>query len=96
MELNHGEKSEDLFRAQSHIYHHIFNFIDSMSLKCAVRLGIADVIHSHERPITLPELAKALSIHPSRTASLGRLMRALVHSGIFAVTEVAQAKQPMH
>lgn len=92
METNHGEKSEDLFQAQSHLYHHLFNFIDSMSLKCAIELGIPDAIHSYKKPITLPELASALRVHPSRVTSLGRLMRVLVHSGIFAITEADQGQ----
>uniref|UniRef100_A0A2N9GED6 O-methyltransferase C-terminal domain-containing protein n=1 Tax=Fagus sylvatica TaxID=28930 RepID=A0A2N9GED6_FAGSY len=33
----HG--SELLLDAQAHIWNHIFNFINSMSLKCAIELG---------------------------------------------------------
>ncbi|KAG1334977.1 putative Trans-resveratrol di-O-methyltransferase [Cocos nucifera] len=55
-----------------------------MSLKCAIELGIPDVLHNHRKPITLSELATFLSIPPSKTPALGSLMRLLVHSGLFA------------
>ncbi|KAK3431337.1 hypothetical protein EUGRSUZ_E03212 [Eucalyptus grandis] len=77
-----------MFQAQSHLYNHTFNFISSMSLKCTVQLCIPDVIHEHKRPMTLLELASALQIHPSKMTCLYRLMRVLVHSGIFGETLV--------
>ena len=56
MDLVHGQRASELFQAQSRLYKHIFNFIGSMSLKCALQLGIPDIIHNHGKPITLPEL----------------------------------------
>ncbi|KAF8369515.1 hypothetical protein HHK36_032467 [Tetracentron sinense] len=55
-----------------------------MSLKCALQLGIPDIIHHHGRPITLSELLTALAISSTKTDSLWRLMRILVHSGFIA------------
>lgn len=55
-----------------------------MSLKSAIQLGIPDIINKHGHPITLSELASALPIHPTKSHSLYRLMRILVHSGFFA------------
>ncbi|XP_030460137.2 trans-resveratrol di-O-methyltransferase-like [Syzygium oleosum] len=86
--LSHSPEAKEMFQAQSHLYNHTFNFISSMSLKCAVQLQIPDVIHDHERPMTLLELASALRIHPSKSTCLYRLMRVLVHSGFFAETLV--------
>ncbi|XP_015873998.3 trans-resveratrol di-O-methyltransferase [Ziziphus jujuba] len=83
MDLPEGSES---FQAQSHLYKHIFNYISSMSLKCAVELGIPDIIHNHGRPITLPDLVTALQIHPSKTSFVYRLMSLLVHSDFFAAT----------
>lgn len=83
-----GDEARDLFQAQSHLYKHIFNFISSMSLKCAVQLGIPDIINSHGQPITLPDLVTALQIHPARTGHVHRLMRLMVHSGFFAIKQV--------
>ncbi|XP_022777331.1 probable O-methyltransferase 3 [Durio zibethinus] len=76
------------FQAQAHLYKHIFNYIGSMSLKCAVQLGIPDIIHNHGEPITLSELVSALHIDSTKASCIYRLMRMLVHSGFFATTKV--------
>ncbi|KAM3326575.1 hypothetical protein P3S67_001701 [Capsicum chacoense] len=52
-----GEKTREVLAAQAHIWNHTFNFINSMSLKCAIQFGIPDIIHSHGRPMTLSDLA---------------------------------------
>ncbi|CAN1149959.1 Trans-resveratrol di-O-methyltransferase [Linum perenne] len=82
-----GGVTNDLFQAQTHIYKHMYGFIESMSLKCAISLGIPDIVHNHKRPITLLDLASSLNVPPSKTNSLERLMRILVHSGFFSVHE---------
>lgn len=61
-----------------------------MSLKCAVQLGIPDVIDRHGEPITLPELVTALQLHPDKTGYVQRLMRLMVHSGFFATIHVCR------
>ena len=81
-----GVSSKELLEAQSHLWSHTFAFINSLSLKSAVELGIPDAVHKHGKPITLTELAKALSIPPTRVPNLQRFMRLLVHSGFFTVT----------
>nr|CAD1844124.1 unnamed protein product [Ananas comosus var. bracteatus] len=82
-------ESKDLLEAQSHVWNHIFNFINSMSLKCAVELGIPDAVHSNGgRPISLCELANKLSIPSTRIDHLRRLMRLLVHSGFFTCQKI--------
>ena len=88
MDLVHGPGTSELFQAQSHLYKHIFNFIGSMSLKCALQLGIPEIIHNHGKPITLPELISALQIHSTKAGFVHRLMRLLVHSGFFVTTRV--------
>ncbi|XP_030552364.1 probable O-methyltransferase 3 [Rhodamnia argentea] len=80
--------TKEILQAQSHLYNLTSIFVSSMSLKCAVQLCIPDAINDHKRPITLPELASALRIHPSKTTCLLRLMRVLVHLHIFAETLV--------
>ncbi|KAK9267078.1 hypothetical protein L1049_009496 [Liquidambar formosana] len=84
MDSTHGQGASELFQAQAHLYNHVFSFINSMSLKCAVHLGIPDIIHRHGQPITLSELVSALQVPPTKTSFVHRLMRILVHSGIFA------------
>lgn len=73
--------------AQSEVWNHTFRFITSMSVKCAVELGVPDAIHAHGGAATLPQLAAALSLPPARVADLRRLMRMLVHAGCFAKQE---------
>jgi len=84
MELTERKSSDELMRAQTVLWTHVFNHIDSMSLKCAVELGIPDAIHSHGKPITISELLSAISLPPAKAPHLRRLMRMLTHSGIFA------------
>ncbi|BFG25110.1 hypothetical protein CerSpe_113840 [Prunus speciosa] len=76
--------SHELLQAQAHIWNHIFSFINSMSLKCAVQLDIPDVIQKHGQPMTLSELVSALPISPTKAHFIPRLMRILVHSGFFS------------
>ncbi|GMY37675.1 trans-resveratrol di-O-methyltransferase-like [Fagus crenata] len=90
--FDHGEGVSELFQVQCHLYKHIFSYINSMSLKCAVQLGIPDIIHNHGQPITLPELVSKLHIHPQKSSYVHRLMRLLVHSGFFAKTKVLENK----
>ncbi|XP_031393000.1 trans-resveratrol di-O-methyltransferase-like isoform X2 [Punica granatum] len=92
MELTNGEKTSDLRECQAQVlvWNQILSYINSMSLKCAVELGIPDVIHNHGRPMTLPDLVSALGIPQARAGFLHRLMRMLSHSGFFAL----QTEQP--
>ncbi|XP_011037460.1 PREDICTED: trans-resveratrol di-O-methyltransferase-like [Populus euphratica] len=84
MELINEESAGELLQAQTHVWNHIFNFINSMTLKCAVQLGIPDMIQKHGKPMTLSELVSALPIHPSKAQYVHRLMPVLVHSGFFS------------
>ncbi|KAK9019568.1 hypothetical protein V6N11_054086 [Hibiscus sabdariffa] len=78
----------ELLQAQAHVWNHIFNFINSMSLKCAVDLGIPDIIHNHGKPMTVTELVAALpTLNPTKACNIYRLMRILVHLGFFGVEE---------
>ncbi|KAJ0444804.1 putative O-methyltransferase domain, plant methyltransferase dimerization [Helianthus annuus] len=84
MALQNGELSKDqLLDSQAHIWNHIYSYINSMSLKCAVQLKIPDIINRHGSPMLLSELVKALGINKERTPFVYRLMRILIHSGFF-------------
>ncbi|EEF39886.1 trans-resveratrol di-O-methyltransferase [Ricinus communis] len=93
MDSVQSPKATDLLQAQTHIYNHIFNNLNSMCLKCSVQLGIPDIIQNHGKPITLPELVSALNIHPGKTTCLYRLMRMLVYSGFFVTTETPDGQE---
>ncbi|KAL2483378.1 O-methyltransferase family protein [Forsythia ovata] len=88
-----GEKSTELLNAQAHVWNHIFNFINSMSLKCAVQLGILDIIHKHGKPMTLAELVEALPMNKAKAQSISRLMRILIHSGFFMKAKISKGEE---
>ncbi|KAK8992022.1 hypothetical protein V6N11_044914 [Hibiscus sabdariffa] len=86
--------ANELLVAQAHVWNHIFSFINSMSLKCAVDLGIADIIQNHGQPMSLTELLAALpSLNPTKARNIYRLMRILVHSGFFAQQKLSHGVQ---
>jgi trans-resveratrol di-O-methyltransferase len=93
MDLVHSQGVTELFEVQSHLYKQIFSYIDSMSVNCAIQLGIPDIIHNHGRPVTLPQLVSKLHIHPKKASYVQRLMRLLVQSGFFAKTKVHQNQE---
>lgn len=77
-----GVMSEsEIVQARARVWTHAFNSIYTMSLKCAIELGIPDTLHHHGHPMTLSELAAALSVPPSKAAFLRRLMAVLAHAG---------------
>ncbi|RYR68693.1 hypothetical protein Ahy_A03g015175 [Arachis hypogaea] len=84
MESNGVDHASKLLESQSHVWNHIFSFINSMSLKCAIDLGIPDAIHNHGQPMPLSKLISSLQIHPNKTQFIHRLMRILTHSGFFS------------
>ncbi|CDP19712.1 unnamed protein product [Coffea canephora] len=73
----------DLLEAQAHVWNAMFHFKKSACVKCAVELGIPDLISNHGKPITLSDLISVLPIHPSKSAHIFRLMRFLANSGFF-------------
>ncbi|KAH7844064.1 hypothetical protein Vadar_023840 [Vaccinium darrowii] len=90
MEMRNGEENKELLHSQAHIWNHIFHFINSMSLKCAIQLGIPDIINHHGQPMSLSQLVAALSINPSKSHCVYRLMRILVHSGFFTKEKITE------
>ncbi|KAL1567320.1 trans-resveratrol di-O-methyltransferase [Salvia divinorum] len=90
---NAVDSSQELLNAQSHVWNLTFSFINSMCLKSALQLGIPDAIHKHNKPITLSELADALSITKSKSHALFRLMRVLVHSKIFDKVKTGEEEE---
>ncbi|KAI3741688.1 hypothetical protein L1987_59362 [Smallanthus sonchifolius] len=82
-----GEANE-VFEAQAHIYRHTFSYATSMSLGCALELGIPDVIHNHGKPITIQQLVSELDIPVEKTLHLQRLMRLLTHSKFFSLAKL--------
>ncbi|OIT06013.1 trans-resveratrol di-o-methyltransferase [Nicotiana attenuata] len=88
MEANNVPTASEMFGAQAHIYKHTFHFANSMVLRCAIQLGIPDIIHSHKQPMTLSELVSELKLPPAKSNDIYRLMRLLVYSGFFATKKI--------
>ncbi|KAH0689969.1 hypothetical protein KY289_017327 [Solanum tuberosum] len=53
-----GDETNEVLAAQAHILNHVLNYVNSMSLKCAIQLRIPDIIHSHGRAMTRSDLEK--------------------------------------
>ncbi|KAF4363767.1 hypothetical protein F8388_000432 [Cannabis sativa] len=75
-------------RGQELICQLIFSYYSTMALKCAVELRIADIIHSHGKPITISQIASDIqsnsnSKSPINIDNLFRIMRILVRKGVF-------------
>ncbi|KAL1079623.1 hypothetical protein V6Z11_D10G234600 [Gossypium hirsutum] len=80
-----GEYVNELLQAQTHVLNHILNFINSMSLKCAIHLGIPYIIQNHGKPIAITDLDAALAmLNPTKACNIYRLMRILAHLAFFA------------
>nr|AYC63502.1 O-methyltransferase [Scoparia dulcis] len=80
--------TSELFDGQARVWNHAFNFIKTVNLKCAVELGIPDVINKHKKPMNLTELLNALSISQDKSLALYRLMRILTHSKFFIEVKI--------
>ncbi|XP_039013145.1 acetylserotonin O-methyltransferase-like [Hibiscus syriacus] len=66
--------------AEVDIWNYVFGYTKMAVVKCAIELGVADVIENHGSPMTLSDLAAVLRCEPSR---LHRIMRFLVHYQVF-------------
>ncbi|CAN6194903.1 unnamed protein product [Urochloa humidicola] len=74
----------ELLKAQADLWRHSLYYLTSMALKCAVELHIPTAIHNLGGSTTLPDLVTALSLPKTKLPFLGRVMRLLVTSGVFA------------
>ncbi|KAJ1704234.1 hypothetical protein LUZ63_004013 [Rhynchospora breviuscula] len=81
MERNLSNENFEFVEAVANLYNLALGFQKSMSLKCAMDLGIADAIKNHGQPMTLSQLQLALSLPTTKTPHLYRLMRMLRHVG---------------
>ncbi|KAJ4729851.1 O-methyltransferase [Melia azedarach] len=77
------EVHEALLRGQAEVWQFMFSFADSMVLKSAVELRLADIIHSHDGPISLFQIASGINSSCPDISYLARIMRMLVRKGIF-------------
>ncbi|KAK1568223.1 hypothetical protein Q3G72_021922 [Acer saccharum] len=81
------DEEEGSLRGQAQVWQLMFGFADSMALKSAVELRLADIIHSHGGPITLSQIASGIDSSSPDIPYLARLMRMLVRKGIFTAND---------
>ncbi|KAK2651051.1 hypothetical protein Ddye_018540 [Dipteronia dyeriana] len=72
-----------LLRGQAQVWQLMFGFADSMALKAAVELRLADIIHSYAGHLTLSQIASGIESSNPNISYLARLIRMLVRKGIF-------------
>ncbi|MFS7931248.1 putative O-methyltransferase domain, plant methyltransferase dimerization [Helianthus anomalus] len=84
---NQGEANV-VFEAQALVYRCVNNYATSMSLGCALELGIPDIVHNYGKPITIQELVSKLNLPIDKTGHLQQLMRLLIHFNFFSVTKL--------
>ncbi|XP_027081725.1 xanthohumol 4-O-methyltransferase-like [Coffea eugenioides] len=89
--MDKHDAASKLLHGQAQIWKQMFAFVDSMALKCAVELQIADIIHSHGRPLSLSEISSNITNSSSPSFPyLARIMRLLVRNNIFESIEDVQ------
>nr|DAD20519.1 TPA_asm: hypothetical protein HUJ06_021982 [Nelumbo nucifera] len=74
---------EEDMKAQAQVWKHIYGFVESFTLKCAIELGIADILYEHGQPMTLSELASSIPLPSVSQDGLYRVLRYLVHMKLF-------------
>ncbi|KAJ7965002.1 putative O-methyltransferase [Quillaja saponaria] len=94
------EKTQEqvLATGQTEFERLLFGFADTVALKCALELHIADIIHSHGNggSITLSQLASAIDTPFPNISNLARIMRFLVHKKIFTNCQSSDGGEPLY
>lgn len=83
MEVQKGDQA-----AQAKIWKFIYGFSETLVLRCAVELGIADIIGKHGDSMSLAELASKIPVNSVNVDHLYRVMRFLVHMKLFSARQV--------
>ncbi|XP_011045486.1 PREDICTED: (R,S)-reticuline 7-O-methyltransferase-like [Populus euphratica] len=79
-----SQEAEAMLKSQVEISQLVLGFADSMALKCAVELRLADIINSHGRPISLSQIASGINSPSPDISYLARIMRYVVRKDIFS------------
>jgi hypothetical protein len=75
---------QELLSGLAELQNHLLGYVKSMSLKCAVDLGIPEAIHRRGGTATLADIAADIKVHPAKVADLQRVLELLTASGIFS------------
>ncbi|GAV81893.1 Methyltransf_2 domain-containing protein/Dimerisation domain-containing protein [Cephalotus follicularis] len=93
---NEAVETEALLRGQGEIWRLMFGFADSMALKCAVELHLADIIHSYGCPVSLSQIASRIDSDCPHIPYLKRIMRMLVRRGIFTMNDSLDNEETLY
>ncbi|XP_068664921.1 3'-hydroxy-N-methyl-(S)-coclaurine 4'-O-methyltransferase-like [Aristolochia californica] len=78
-----GKEDVGEVEAQAQLWKYIYGFAETLVLRCAVEMSLADIINNNGGPISLPQLASGLPFPEANPDALYRVMRFLVHLKIF-------------
>ncbi|KAG4159556.1 hypothetical protein ERO13_D02G181300v2 [Gossypium hirsutum] len=92
------ELDEAMLQGQAEIWRYLYSFADSMALKSAVELRIADIIHSNGGAATLSQIASCIndSLTSPNITTLARIMRLLVRRKIFTIHPPSDGGDPLY
>uniref|UniRef100_A0A803LEE1 Uncharacterized protein n=1 Tax=Chenopodium quinoa TaxID=63459 RepID=A0A803LEE1_CHEQI len=79
LQLENVNENAELLKAHAEVYNHLFAYADTLALRAAIDLHIADIIHSHGQPMSLSQIASKLESPSPDVKCLARVMRMLVH-----------------
>ncbi|KAF9606078.1 hypothetical protein IFM89_023101 [Coptis chinensis] len=82
------EVKKDNLSSQAKLWNFIYGFAESLVLKCAVQLDLANIIHNNGTSMTLSELSSRLPSQPVNEDALYRVMRYLVHMKLFTKASI--------
>ncbi|TYH84904.1 hypothetical protein ES332_D02G228200v1 [Gossypium tomentosum] len=85
--MERRELDEARLQGQAEIWRYMFSFADSMALKSAVELRIADIIYSYGGTATSSQIASCIndSLTSPDITTLAHIMRLLVRRKIFTI-----------
>ncbi|KAL8240613.1 hypothetical protein R6Q59_013968 [Mikania micrantha] len=80
----HCKKQNDAtIKGQARFFELLHAGLNSAALRCALKLNIADIINSHNGPMTLSQIAQEIGSPSLNIGGLSRLMRFLVYKQVF-------------
>uniref|UniRef100_A0A0D9X5D3 O-methyltransferase domain-containing protein n=1 Tax=Leersia perrieri TaxID=77586 RepID=A0A0D9X5D3_9ORYZ len=85
--------TQTMLQGHIELHNHLYGYLKSMALRCAVDLGIPTAIQRRGGAATISDLIADTMIHPAKLPHLRRLMRLLSVSGIFSAHEPSLANE---
>lgn len=81
-----GKDAAAVLKGQADVWNLMFGFADSMTLKCAVELRVADIIQANGGPTSLSKIASSIDSPKVEKRYLARILRFLVRRRVFTMT----------